>query len=134
MKAQLQQEWYSVEQCQMNVDKLYIFGDNTIGKGLGGQAQIRNCRNSFGIPTKMFPDMEEGSFFEDNQEPIDYIDDALIRLKKLLEISEYKIVIFPSDGLGTGLAQFDVRCPDAFNYLNVKINELFKQKIYEVDE
>ena len=53
----LQKEYYSVEQCLANPDTLYVFGDNTQRFGKGGQAQIRDCKNSFGVCTKLYPEV-----------------------------------------------------------------------------
>ena len=59
------QELYSVKDCLDNPHKLYIFGDNLIGVGKGGQAIIRDCPNTFGIPTKRLPHRENNAFFSD---------------------------------------------------------------------
>ena len=42
------QKHFSVEDCNNNPDKIYVFGDNLIHKGKGGQAIIRDCCNAFG--------------------------------------------------------------------------------------
>lgn len=131
MEIVKQNEWFSKEQCKNNPNTLYIFGDNLLEQGTGGQAQIRYCDNSIGIPTKRFPTMDEESFFVDDQEPISAIDDAIAKILERIDINSYDKIVFPADGLGTGLAQFDIRCPDAFNYMNKKLNKIFKQKIYE---
>lgn len=67
MNIEIQEEYFSIEQCLHNPDKIYVFGDNLIKKGLGGQAQIRNCPNAFGISTKRFPSMSLDSFFSDKR-------------------------------------------------------------------
>ena len=51
------QKIFSVEDCNNNPNKIYIFGDNLCGVGKGGQAIIRDCVNVFGIPTKRTPSM-----------------------------------------------------------------------------
>ena len=54
----IQQEWYTVEECLKHPKTLYIFGDNILRIGNGGQAVIRNIPNSFGIATKRTPSMD----------------------------------------------------------------------------
>jgi len=103
----------------------YIFGDNEMRKGFGGQA--RTCRgkvNAIGIATKIAPSMSEGSFWSDD----DYdrctkiIDKDLKLVKELL--SQGRIVIYPSDGIGTGLSALPERCPKIYQYLVQQINFL----------
>ena len=51
---------------QQRPNDIFIFGDNMIRKGLGGQArEMRGEPNAIGIPTKKFPSMSEASFFTD---------------------------------------------------------------------
>ena len=47
--------WYTTELVESNPDCLFVFGDNLKHKGHGGQAIIRDCSNTFGIPTKREP-------------------------------------------------------------------------------
>ena len=49
--------WWSKEDCNKNPKALFVFGDNDIEKGIGGQAVIRNCTNTIGIPTKKYPSL-----------------------------------------------------------------------------
>ena len=60
------QKIFSVEDCNNNPNKIYIFGDNLCSVGKGGQAVIRDCNNVFGIPTKRTPSMDSNAFFSDN--------------------------------------------------------------------
>jgi len=46
-----------------NPDVLYLFGDNLVQKGFGGQAkEMRGEPNAEGIPTKKLPSMEAKAF------------------------------------------------------------------------
>jgi len=126
MKVEVQKDWYSINQCKNNPNKLYIFGDNFIRKGYGGQAQIRDCQNSFGIATKFAPGTYEKDYFSDimydqciNIIKMD-IDDLL---QYLSTTSIIDTVIFPVDGLGTGLSELPTRAPKVYKFLN---DELFK--------
>ena len=114
----VQKEWYSVEQCLNNPQNLYVFGDNTIRVGKGGQAQIRDCANSFGIATKRYPTMEDNAFFidDDSMSDLDYI---LADIEELHNIKDqYENIVFPYDGLGTGLSKMPTSCPLTFQVMN----------------
>lgn len=95
-----------------NPDTLFVFGDNMIGKGFGGQAkEMRGEPNAVGIPTKLFPGMSEVDFFrDDNFEAAKIkIDAAFVRL--FAHISHGGEIVWPADGIGTGLAQLPSRAP-----------------------
>jgi len=93
-------------------DTLFVFGDNMVERGRGGQAkEMRGEPNAVGIPTKHLPEMSERAFFRDEDLPIVYkkIDDAYMRL--LFHIGKGGKVVWPSAGIGTGLAQLEKRAP-----------------------
>jgi len=118
-------KWFSVDECAENPGKLYIFGDNVIGKGKKGQAVIRDCKNSFGIPTKRAPSMAPKSFMEDGAlRDSKEIESSLKRLKNLE--SCYGAFVFPEDGLGTGLSQMPAKCPILFHRLNKYLVSRYK--------
>ena len=102
-------EFYTEDMCRNNPDKLFIFGDNLIGKGKKGQAIIRDFPNSFGIPTKRLPSMDDNAFFGDRPDEEEALKDALKRLW-MLHRKGYTIV-FPQNGIGTGLAKMDLKSP-----------------------
>ena len=129
MKVEIQEEWYSVEQCLTNPNKLYIFGDNSIFKGKGGQAQIRDCQNAFGIPTKRFPTMNDDAFMRDEPKDYEYINTELKLLEKIMKGILYDTIVFPKDGLGTGLAKMPETSPKAFNFLCDELERIFSIKM-----
>ena len=58
--------WMQRAEIRANPTALYVFGDNLLRVGLGGQA--RECRgepNAVGIPTKKAPTMEAHAFLSD---------------------------------------------------------------------
>ena len=118
----IQKEFFSKEQCKANPRNLYVFGDNLIDKGTGGQAQIRYCKNSIGIPTKRLPTMNNDAFFNDQK---DETEKVLFKLETLKKIGlYYDNIIFPKDGLGTGLAKMPEKSPKLFKLLcNFLYNE-----------
>jgi len=104
-----------------NPDKVYLFGDNLIGKGMGGQAaEMRGEPNAIGIPTKKAPAMTEGSFFTDADFEVakKAIDEAFA------SIPPGKTVVIPEAGLGTGRAQLQQRAPKIWAYLQQKLSNL----------
>lgn len=103
--------------------KTFLFGDNIIGKGLGGQAaEMRGEPNAVGIPTKKKPAMTEDSFFTDNEilTNTNYIDMAFMHIERLGN----KVVVIPEDGIGTGMAQLQKRAPKTYEYLQNKLEML----------
>jgi hypothetical protein len=103
---------------QANPDVLYVFGDNVVRAGLGGQAgEMRGEPNALGIATKNTPSSGPGAFFSDEDYP---------ELRQIIEndfrpvfsaLSEGRIVVLPSDGIGTGLSDMPARCPVLFAYV-----------------
>lgn len=111
-------------------DHLFLFGSNLANTGMGGQAVIRGLKNSYGIPTKKKPDNFESSFFHDN----DFENNIKI-IKEYIDnipYQNYKVIVFPSDGLGTGRAKMPSKCPKTFHWMNQYLNNFIeKVKNYE---
>lgn len=113
----------SVELCRQNPDTIYVFGDNMIGKGCAGQAQIRYEKNSFGIPTKRLPSMNSDAFFSDREDETECL---RLNLQQLLRLKRSgKKVVFPENGLGTGLAKMEEKSPLLFKRMNDYITKNF---------
>ena len=113
-------ERYSENDIKINKDKIYVFGDNVKRIGTGGQAIIRNNVNAVGIATKLAPSNDESAFmsdndFEKNKEIIDK------DIDKLIDKSDEKIIVFPKDGLGTGLAKLKEKAPETYQYLKEQL-------------
>jgi hypothetical protein len=107
-------------------DHIFLFGDNLIRRGLGGQAAaMRGEPNVVGIPTKKLPSNREEAFFTDVEleQNKAAIDDAFDRLSCISTTPEQTIVI-PANGLGTGRAQLQNRAPLTFAYLEKRLAEL----------
>jgi hypothetical protein len=103
-----------------------VFGDNTLRKGNGGQACIRDTPASFGVATKLLPSQMDNSFFEDgNEEHKQFIEDDLQELENLLKKNTTLVVYFPEYGLGTGLSEMPTKCPHLFMHMNKLIKEKF---------
>lgn len=112
---------YTRKEIQANRDKVYIFGDNLARRGLGGQA--KECRgepNAIGIPTKRSP----YEFFSDGD-----FDEWLAAVSKdccriLAAISEGKTIVWPQDGIGTGLADLKSCAPRIWAELQKMVTSL----------
>ena len=115
------QKSYSIEDCKANPHKFYIFGDNLIHQGCGGQAIIRYCDNAFGIPTKRLPTMDESGpenpFFSDQPQEIRRVNMRLATLMVFYDSEEKPTLVFPFDGIGTGRAQLKERSPEIYKII-----------------
>ena len=113
--------YISREDLQSNPDKIFLFGDNLTRKGYGGQAkEMRDEPNAIGIPTKKLPTNGPNAFFSDKELEINKH-----HLNKAFEkIPRDKTIIMSSSGLGTGLAQLDVKAPKTYAYLLECIKKL----------
>lgn len=118
------------EYVRANPDKTFLFGDNLLRRGYGGQAAaVRGEPNAVGIPTKKKPSMGPDAFFTDAEfeQNKAAIDRAFATLAEAVTDSSRTIVV-PSDGLGTGRAQMQKRAPKTFAYLQKRLDELARRE------
>lgn len=116
---------YCREDLQMNRDVLYVFGDNLFRAGLGGQAgACRGEPNAVGIATKKRPGMADDDFFADKNlvQAINHSFDDWDRLKKHLR--EGGVVVWPMDGIGSGLSELPTRAPKIDAYFKNELKNL----------
>lgn len=90
----------------------YVFGDNARRVGHGGQAaEMRGEPNALGVATKWAPSNSPGAYFseerDDEQTALLTADLAVVARR----IGEGHLVIWPADGIGTGLADLVHRWP-----------------------
>ena len=116
--------FWSKKDCIARPEALFIFGDNDRRFGNKGQAIIRDCANSVGVPTKKYPSLGSESYYSDldlseNKKKIKTAIKLVISLSK-----KYKTVYLPENGLGTGLADLPTRAPNTYVYLQKKIEQL----------
>lgn len=84
-----------------NPNHIFVFGDNTLRKGLDGAALFRNEVNSYGFITKKYPNNEKESFYTVET----YLSVYLSELSLLKnEMSENKNKTYLISKLGSGLA------------------------------
>ncbi|AFO71699.1 hypothetical protein phiCbK_184 [Caulobacter phage phiCbK] len=117
------------EDLRRNSDVLYVFGDNMIRKGMGGQAgHMRGEPNAVGVATKRTPGMHDTDFFGDDPVAVDAqcrtIDEDFRRL--FAHVKKGGIVVWPSDGIGTGLSELPTRSPATMTYIEQKLIALHR--------
>jgi hypothetical protein len=116
------------DDVQAEPDKIFLFGDNMLRKGYGGQAgAMRGEPNAIGIPTKWKPTMEHDAFFTDNDFGHETPVYGELRAT-FYTISKHfyagKTIVIPEDGIGTGLAELPTRAPKIYRYIKNFIDYL----------
>lgn len=117
----------SREYVRANRDKLFLFGDNLVRRGFGGQARaMRGEPNAIGIPTKKSPSYKDAAFFTDEEfeQNKAAIDRSFAEIDQEAASDEIQVIVVSSDGLGTGRAQLNRRAPRTFAYLQSRLAEL----------
>lgn len=93
---------------------LFVFGDNMMGLGYGGQAaEMRGEPNAVGIPTKHSPATTAKAFFDDSDECFNQVLYTInYRFGILADyLKRGGKVVFPEAGIGTGLADLELKAP-----------------------
>ncbi len=116
-------ERYTEALVALHPDKIFVFDDNLVGRGKAGQAIIRDFPNTMGIPTKRLPSMDDDAFFSDTAEEQNVVLRAINSVHK--ELVGGKTIIFPRDGLGTGLGETATRSPRIFEIIHQLIADNF---------
>ena len=113
---------FTIDLTRENEDLIYVFGDNLLKTGTAGQAVIRGEENAFGIPTKKEPSVDAGAYMNDAElkQNKKAIDTAIQEI-----LAQGKSVVFPQEGLGTGLAQLKQRAPKTYSYLKKELLNKF---------
>lgn len=104
-----------------NPDALYVFGDNEDRWGFGGQAaEMRGEHNAIGVATLKAP----GAFWSDDasEHQCNVLDEDMAPVFRALR--EGRVVVFPLDGIGSGLADLERRSPTTWSYLQLRITQL----------
>lgn len=104
-----------------NPHVLYVFGDNEKRVGFGGQAaEMRGEPNAVGVATLCAPGVYWSDiYFNSNCDVIDKDMWILFRAR-----AEGRTIVFPLDGIGTGLAYLEKSAPKTFAYLQDAIRRL----------
>lgn len=109
------------EDLWSNPKCIYLFGDNLVEAGLGGQAkEMRGEPNALGIPTKSSPYQY---LSDDDYDLLEITYQQKFNLIKA-HLQLGRTVIIPIDGLGTGLAKLEEKAPKIYKLLCEKLREI----------
>lgn len=121
----LKKKWIKREDLRANPEVLFLFGDNAMRIGMGGQAgAMRGEPNAVGIRTKWAPGCGPGDYFNDAQHDRIYpmiledLEPVRAHLKK------GGAVVIPEDGLGTGLSRLPDFAPEVHSWLCERLEAL----------
>lgn len=112
----------SVKMCRESPHKIFVFGDNLAGFGEAGQAVIRKEPNAFGIPTKRYPSTHIGAYFKDSDCEKEHVLNAL---RVLYSSGKNRTIVFPSKGIGSGMAKMPQYSPRIFAEMNAVLLKHF---------
>jgi hypothetical protein len=105
----------------------FVFGDNLVKKGLGGQArEMRGEPNAVGIATKRSPSMNSDAFFSDSDIHNVIVMDAIKDSFRILEshLLSGGVVVIHKNGVGGGLANLPVNAPLIDKFIKSSIERL----------
>jgi hypothetical protein len=102
---------------QAEPDTLFVFGDNLLRIGYGGQAKVmRDEPNAVGIVTKLKPSMSTDAFFNNSAcHLLIWRAANQVAFTHLLQYPD--LIVWPRDGIGTGRAQLPTRAPKIWQEL-----------------
>jgi len=104
---------------------LYLFGDNDMRRGYGGQArEMRDEPNAVGISTKVSPNMDNSAFKTDDslERNKEIITEDINKVIEAWDSGRYVKVVVPQ--LGEGLADLPNRAPLTWEFLNQELQRL----------
>lgn len=110
-----------------NPKVLYVFGDNDVRRGYGGQAgECRGCKNAVGIRVKKYPTLLPNAYYTDEEYEwnCEKIAEDFERLFRA--VWDGKLVVYPLEGVGTGLADLRVKAPNTCKYLKDLLAKLIE--------
>jgi hypothetical protein len=120
--------FYTVDLVRAHPDKYFIFGDNTLGFGKGGQAIIRDEPNAIGIPTKWKPDNTPDAFFQaGDAEALKKVSAKIVAVQELIKNGHSVVWPVTADGhssLGLGLARLNETAPDIYELIDGQLQLL----------
>lgn len=116
-KIKIFKGFWTVKDVRKRPNYLFIFGDNDVKKGKGGQAVIRSEPNVAGIPTDKKPGKHPDSYYTDDEYDLNK-KKIMNAINYIIELSaEYEAVVLPEAGFGTGLADLPNKAPKTYKFL-----------------
>jgi len=133
MNVMVEENWYTESMMVSNPLNIYVYGDNAARVGKGGQASIREHSNSVGVATKRTPDMGEMAFFSGTSWDLQTLLTDLFNLERMHSDPKFNkfTLVFPKDGLGTGLAKLPETSPYLYDVLSKFIFKFFNVETLE---
>lgn len=118
--------YWNVQQVRDTSNMLYVFGDNDMRVGSGGQACIRNEPNAVGLRTKGTPGIEDSAYWTDENfaRNVVHFEQDLTEIFRRAHISG-AIIVLAAGGYGTGLAYLNKTAPSTFAYISRRLEEVF---------
>ena len=115
------------EDLKTNQGVMYLFGDNDMRVGKGGQAkEMRGEPNAIGIRVKKAPKTTNAYYTdEEYQSNIEKINEDLKSVEERLKSGGN--VVVPTDGMGTGLARLEEFAPKTLRYLQNRLLEFMEK-------
>jgi len=105
---------------------LFVFGDNDERMGYGGQANaMRGAVNSHGIRVKKSPTMQPDAFYKDDEleDNAKKIQSDITSMDKKVLMLKFEAIVFPTNGIGTGLAQLEQKAPLTWDFLCTRLRK-----------
>lgn len=124
-KVEIFDNHFSVELVKKS-NKIWIFGDNDMRIGNGGQSIIRGLDNAIGIRTKKSPSTSVDSYYSDDEyeENCKKIFEDILYIKS--KLTEGNKIVFSKNGYGTGLALLEQKAPKTFLFLCDHLKSFFE--------
>ncbi len=124
---------YSRQDLGTQPEKLFIFGDNNARIGFGGQAkEARGEPNAVGIRTKKAPTYADRDFLTDAE----YAQNVTAIFEDFrpvfVALRHGTTVVWPADGIGTGIARLPIRAPLTLRFITTLIESL--KEVYGTTE
>lgn len=110
---------------QLEPNTLFVFGDNELRVGFGGQAvSCRGEPNAVGVATKRAPSRKSSAYWSDADYDrcVSVVDADLERV--FAHVRAGGCVVIPKAGIGTGRSELPTRAPRIMEHIREKIREL----------
>lgn len=116
--------WITRDMVRANPQARFVFGDNLLRIGMGGQAAaMRGEPNAIGVATKRAMGMAPSDFFSDSDpDALAMIDADIDRVAAA--IADGCVIYVPLDGLGTGLSELPQRAPTLHRHIVQRFRDM----------
>lgn len=109
---------------QFRSDLYWVFGDNLLKTGHGGQAgACRGEPNVIGIPTKKRPDMKPDAFFDNPSYAVMMVP-AFAEIQ--FKLMDGETIVVPTAGVGSGLAKIPEKSPELYEWIREQFKGMVK--------